>query len=98
VPLCRVHHRAVHRARDERAWWQAARISLQSKRFRVGHRLAVGDAATWRPYPLPAKSGEQGSARTVLSKMLKALVDPITALVRALPRKERELMIAADFR
>src|SRR6266404_3113669 len=26
VPLCRVHHRAVHRARDERAWWQTTRI------------------------------------------------------------------------
>jgi ERF superfamily len=26
VPLCRVHHRAVHRARDERAWWQATGI------------------------------------------------------------------------
>ena len=21
VPLCRIHHRAVHRAGDERAWW-----------------------------------------------------------------------------
>jgi hypothetical protein len=26
VPLCRVHHRAVHRARDERAWWQTTAI------------------------------------------------------------------------
>jgi hypothetical protein len=26
VPLCRVHHRAAHRVRDERAWWQAAGI------------------------------------------------------------------------
>src|SRR5262249_8458580 len=26
VPLCRVHHRAVHRARDERAWWRAADV------------------------------------------------------------------------
>jgi hypothetical protein len=26
VPLCRSHHRAVHRARDERAWWRAASI------------------------------------------------------------------------
>jgi ERF superfamily len=26
VPLCRVHHRAAHRAADERAWWQAAGI------------------------------------------------------------------------
>jgi hypothetical protein len=26
VPLCRVHHRAVHRASDERAWWQATGV------------------------------------------------------------------------
>jgi hypothetical protein len=26
VPLCRVHHRSVHRAGDERAWWQTAGI------------------------------------------------------------------------
>ena len=48
------------------------------------------------PYPLLAISGEQGSAKTVLAKMLKALVDPNAAPVRALPREERELMIAAN--
>jgi hypothetical protein len=48
------------------------------------------------PYPLLAIFGEQGSAKTVLSKMLKALVDPNAAPVRALPREERELMIAAN--
>jgi hypothetical protein len=48
------------------------------------------------PYPLLAISGEQGSAKTVLSKMLKALVDPNVAPVRALPREQRELMIAAN--
>jgi hypothetical protein len=48
------------------------------------------------PYPLLAISGEQGSAKTVLSKMLKALIDPSAAPVRALPREERELMIAAN--
>jgi hypothetical protein len=26
VPLCRVHHRAIHRAGDERAWWKQAGI------------------------------------------------------------------------
>jgi hypothetical protein len=26
VPLCRSHHRAVHRAGDEQAWWKAAGI------------------------------------------------------------------------
>ena len=48
------------------------------------------------PYPLLAISGEQGSAKTVLSKSLKALVDPNSAPVRALAREERELMIAAN--
>jgi hypothetical protein len=48
------------------------------------------------PYPLLAVSGEQGSAKTVLSKLLRALVDPNMAAVRALPRDERELMIAAN--
>ena len=48
------------------------------------------------PYPLLAISGEQGSAKTVLSKLLRALVDPNVAPVRALPREERELMVAAN--
>jgi hypothetical protein len=48
------------------------------------------------PYPLLAISGEQGSTKTVLSKLLRALVDPNVAPVRALPREERELMIAAN--
>jgi hypothetical protein len=48
------------------------------------------------PYPLLAISGEQGSAKTVLSKLLRALVDPNVAPVRALPREERELMIATN--
>ena len=26
VPLCRIHHRAVHRVSDERAWWKQAGI------------------------------------------------------------------------
>jgi len=48
------------------------------------------------PYPLLAISGEQGSAKTVLSKLLKALIDPNAAPVRTLSREERELMIAAN--
>jgi hypothetical protein len=48
------------------------------------------------PYPLLAISGEQGSAKPVLSKLLRALIDPNTAPVRALAREERELMIAAN--
>jgi hypothetical protein len=48
------------------------------------------------PYPLFALSGEQGSAKTVLSKLLRALIDPSVAPVRALPREDRELFIAAN--
>jgi hypothetical protein len=48
------------------------------------------------PYPVLAISGEQGSAKTVVSKLLKALIDPNAAPVRALSREERELMIAAN--
>jgi hypothetical protein len=48
------------------------------------------------PYPVLAIAGEQGSAKTVLSKFLRALIDPSVAPVRALPRDERELFIAAS--
>src|SRR5262245_48011741 len=48
------------------------------------------------PYPVLAISGEQGSAKTVLSKLLKGLVDPNVAPVRALAREERDLVIAAN--
>jgi hypothetical protein len=174
VPLCRSHHRAVHRARDERTWWRAVGVnpdqvarklwkdtridegqiapdptaqaapsdrSLKSDadavetqaappvRFRrpagmlplpvpqqggsiealnsflnLSSRNDFVLIVAWLPaalrpggpYPLLAISGEQGSAKTVLSKLLKALIDPNVAPVRALSREERELMIAAN--
>jgi hypothetical protein len=48
------------------------------------------------PYPLMVTAGEQGSAKTVLAKMLRALVDPNAAPARTLPREERDLFIAAN--
>jgi hypothetical protein len=47
------------------------------------------------PYPLLALAGEQGSAKTVMCKLRKALIDPSIGPVRTLPREERELTIAA---
>ena len=58
--------------------------------------MAFGNPAGRRPLSAAAIAGEQGSAKTVLSKLLKALVDPNVAPVRALSREERELMIAAN--
>jgi hypothetical protein len=48
------------------------------------------------PYPVLALSGEQGTAKSTFSKILRALVDPNTAPLRALPREDRDLFIAAS--
>jgi hypothetical protein len=48
------------------------------------------------PYPVIALSGEQGSAKSTFSAILRALVDPNTAPLRALPREDRDLFIAAS--
>lgn len=47
------------------------------------------------PYPVLVLSGEQGSAKSTVSAMLRALLDPVTAPLRALPREERDLFVAA---
>ncbi len=39
--------------------------------------------------------GEQGSAKSTLVRILRALIDPNTAALRAAPRDERDLVIAA---
>jgi hypothetical protein len=48
------------------------------------------------PYPVLALSGEQGSAKSTFAAILKVLLDPNTAPLRALPRDERDLIIAAN--
>ena len=48
------------------------------------------------PYPVLAFSGEQGVAKSTASKILRALIDPNTAPLRALPRNDRELFISAN--
>ena len=48
------------------------------------------------PYPVIALSGEQGSAKSTFSAILRALLDPNTAPLRALPREDRDLFIAAS--
>ncbi len=48
------------------------------------------------PYPVLVLSGEQGSAKSTFSAMMRALLDPNTAPLRALPREDRDLFIAAN--
>lgn len=48
------------------------------------------------PYPVLALSGEQGAAKSTFSAILRALLDPNSAPLRALPREDRDLFIAAS--
>jgi hypothetical protein len=47
------------------------------------------------PYPLLLLSGEQGTAKTTVARILRALVDPNSAPIRALPKEERDFFITA---
>ena len=52
VPLCRVHHRAVHRSTNESAWWKAARIDPVKiarklwRRTRLNQTVATSSGST----------------------------------------------------
>jgi len=48
------------------------------------------------PYPVIVLSGEQGSAKSTFSAILRSLLDPNTAPLRALPRNNQELFITAN--
>jgi hypothetical protein len=47
------------------------------------------------PYPLVALSGEQGTGKSTVSRLLRNLVDPNIAPIRAAPRDDRDLIVAA---
>ena len=48
------------------------------------------------PYPILVVNGEQGSAKSTASRMLRALVDPSRVPLRSEPRGQRDLVIAAE--
>jgi len=48
------------------------------------------------PYAVLNLLGEQGSGKTTLARVLRRLIDPNAANVRAQPRDERDLFIAAN--
>jgi hypothetical protein len=56
---------------------------------------ALGVLRNRGPYPVIVLSGEQGSAKSTFSAILRGLLDPNTAPLRALPREDRDLFIAA---
>ncbi len=47
------------------------------------------------PYPILVLQGQQGSAKSTLSRIVRRIVDPSIAPLRSLPRTEQDLMIGA---
>jgi hypothetical protein len=47
------------------------------------------------PYPILILRGEQGSSKSTLARVVRALIDPNACPLRAGPREERDLMVAA---
>jgi hypothetical protein len=48
------------------------------------------------PYPILVVNGEQGSGKSTFTKLLRSLVDPNAAPIRAVPKDPRDLFIAAS--
>jgi len=62
VPLCRGHHRAAHRSRDERAWWRQAGIDpikVARRLWKATHGLGQGRS---QRTPLPQPHGAAASS------------------------------------
>jgi putative DNA primase/helicase len=48
------------------------------------------------PFPILVVNGEAGSGKSVFSRMVRALIDPSAAPIRAVPRDDRDLVVSAS--
>ena len=48
------------------------------------------------PYPVLVLNGEQGTGKSVFSRMMRSLVDPNAAPIRAVPKDDRDLVVSAS--
>jgi hypothetical protein len=63
VPLCRSHHRAVHRAGDEKAWWQRAGIDPVNVARKLWKRTRL-DEGRIAPEPTAHSASADRPAKT----------------------------------
>src|SRR5262249_43487376 len=61
VPLCRVHHREVHRVSDEQAWWQAADIDPLNVAQKLWNRTRVNEGRIEPDDGPPLTQGEESA-------------------------------------
>jgi hypothetical protein len=55
VPLCRSHHRAVHRAANEQAWWKAAGVDPVKVARQLWQQTRLNDPQDPHPAGLAAR-------------------------------------------
>jgi hypothetical protein len=69
VPVCRVHHRELHRSGDEVAWWRGLNIDPVPVALRLWQQTRLEDQASARPaaptQPNPAPQGARGAEKSV---------------------------------
>jgi len=56
----------------------------------------VGALRPKGPYPILVLNGEQGSAKSTVSRLLKSVIDPSASCFRSYPRTERDVVISAS--
>lgn len=47
------------------------------------------------PYPILVVNGEQGSGKSTFSRLIRSMVDPNAAPIRAVPKDDRDLIVSA---
>jgi hypothetical protein len=82
VPLCRVHHRELHRLGDERSWWNNLNIDPMPIALRLWQQTrGIPPAANSNQQPLHSDTGEPveepttGSSRPISEDSLSQHVD-----------------------
>jgi hypothetical protein len=77
VPLCRSHHRAVHRASDEQAWWKAAGIDPVKIARQLWRQTRLGDRQEHHP-PVLAVPPETRSIASAPDATRESRSDQVT--------------------
>src|SRR5262244_2532565 len=76
VPLCRSHHRAVHRAADEQAWWKAAGIDPVKVARQLWRQTRLNDPQAHHPADLAARpKAQEGTAESRFDQVAQGRAD-----------------------
>jgi len=76
VPLCRSHHRAVHRAGDEQAWWKAAGIDPVKVARQLWRQTRLNDPQEHHPADLAARpKAQEGTAESRFDQLAQGRAD-----------------------